>query len=187
MEHKSERLMQTALAHGWKAQVKTEIPENLDANEIVWNLYCVRRMETMHVEFLGNRQIGATYAYGPYYRLAPSCRSVVVRLLTNLPDPRKLKLQVDDVQTEMDTLRNVPWTHDAPAIEIMLAVLDKDIAWVRKMDGEICRGTITKRSNLGSKHFRVYESPPQSGQRVLDWMDREGFHTARIESIIEVL
>lgn len=184
MEHKSERLMQTALAHGWKAQVKTNIPENMNADEIVWDLYCLRKLETIHVQFLGNRQIGSTYTYAKNYSSNPTHRAAVVALLTGQPNTRRLK--IEDVQTDIEELRSVPWQKDSPAIEIMLAVLGKDITWVRKIDGEVCRSTVGKRSNLGSRHFRVYESPPQSGQRVLDWTDYEGFHTARIDSIIEV-
>ena len=184
MEHKSERLMQTALAHGWKAQVKTDIPENLDASEIIWDLYCIKKLEMLHVVFVGNRQESATYTYGKNFRKDLTHRAQVVAILTGQPDPRKLK--IEDATEEIEDLRNVPWVSDSPAVEIMLAVLDKDITWVRRMDGQICRGTVSKRSNLGSRHFRVYESPPQSGQRVIDWMDREGFHTARIDSIIEV-
>ena len=56
--------MQTALANGWKAQVKPEIPENGNAFEIVWNLYCIRGQESMHVVWIGDRQTEATYVYG---------------------------------------------------------------------------------------------------------------------------
>ena len=186
-EHKSEHMMQTALANEWKAQVVPEIPENLRPDEIIWNLYALRGQESLHVVFIGNRQDHATYVYGDY-RTKPDCRVAVIKILMGKPDPRKLvRLRGHEIVEKIRDLRTVPWEHDSPAIDIMLAVLGKEITWVRKIDGGIQQGTVVREMNLGNKYFRVYESPPQSGQRVLSWNDAEGgFRTVRINSIIDV-
>ena len=179
MEHKSEQVMQIALASDWKAQVKPVIPENLNADEIEWNLYCIRNQETLHVVWLGDRYLSATYAYGDY-RLYPARPAGAIKLLKGRPDPRKLNK--DETESLLED-RMLPWDHDAPALDIMLAVLGKQIIWVRKFDGEVCNAVVPKSSNLGSKWFRVYEHP--NGRRI-DWVDFEGFHTVAIEQIIEV-
>lgn len=186
-EHKSEQMMQTALANEWKAQVVPEVPENLKPDEIIWNLYALRGQESLHVVFMGNRQESATYVYGDH-RTNPAHRAAVIKILTGRPDPRKLvKLEGHELIERVQDLKEVPWEHDAPAMDIMLAVLGKEITWVRKIDGGIQQGTVVREMNLGNKYFRVYESPPQSGQRVLSWNDAEGgFRTVRINSIIDV-
>lgn len=186
MEHKIERLMQTALAEGWKAQIKTDIPEDMDVSQIIWDLYCVRKQETMHVQYLGNAMQEGRYTYGKHYSLYPTHKAAVENILTSTPDPRNLRIKVEDIHEELEELRSVPWVADSPAIEIMRAVIGKDIIWVRKLDGQICRGTVSKHSNLGSRYFRVYHSPPDSDQRTLDWVDLEGFHSVRLDSIVEV-
>jgi len=179
MEHKSEQVMQIALSHGWKAQVKPIIPETLKADEIEWNLYCLRNQETLHVVWLGDLQISATYGYGDY-RLYPARRAGVIKLLKGKPNPKKL----DNTETEsLLENRTIPWESDTPAMDIMLAVLGKQITWVRKIDGEVCSAVITRQSNLGSKWFRVYDH--KNGRRI-DWVDYEGFHTVAIDQIIDV-
>jgi hypothetical protein len=181
-------MMQTALANEWKAQVVPWIPPNQNHNEIVWNLYALRGRESLHVVFIGNRQDHATYVYGDH-RTTPGHRAAVIKILIGKPDPRKLvKLTGHELIEKIHNSRSVPWEHDSPAIEIMLAVLGKEVTWVRKIDGGIQQGTVVREMNLGNKYFRVYESPPQSGQRVLSWNDAEGgFRTVRINSIIDVV
>ena len=118
--------MQIALSYGWKAQVKPVIPETLNADEIEWNLYCLRNQETLHVVWMGNLQVSATYAYGEY-RLYPARKAGVIKLLKGKPDPKKLGSATDSLLED----RMIPWEKDAPAMEIMLAVLGKQITWNR--------------------------------------------------------
>src|ERR1700760_61603 len=116
IEHKSEQMLQTALAQGWKAQIKPEIPEDADYRNIVWNLYAIRGQETLHVIWIGDRQQPGLYTYGDHVT-HPAHRAAVVKLLTGKPDPRKLKAEHIEVLTQT---RSVPWDADAPAIDIML-------------------------------------------------------------------
>jgi hypothetical protein len=66
----------------------------------------------------------------------------------------------------------------------MLAVLGRTITWVRKIDGEICSAYIEKSTNVGKPYFRVAQS--KAGRRILEWQDREGFHSVGLEQIINV-
>jgi hypothetical protein len=179
MEHKSEQVMQIALASGWKAQVKPVIPENLNADEIEWHLYAVRNQETFHVLWIGDRQTEAVYGYGDY-RLYPARRAAVIKILKGRPDPKKLNKEETELLLED---RVLPWSQDSPAMDIMRAVLGRQITWVRKLDGEICSAVVVKSSNLGNKWFKVYD---HANGRRLDWLDFEGFHTVAIEQIIGV-
>lgn len=184
MEHKSEKMMQTALAHEWKAQIKTEIPEDRNYLNIVWDLYCVRGQETMHVQWVGDRQTGATYTLGGVTEY-PARAGTVVKRLTGKPDLKKLKPA--EIETALK-LRDVPWVHDTPALEILLSVMHKEIKWIRRFDGTVCEAVVGVNTHSASsmKHFRVYESPPQSNQRVLEWADGFGFHTVALDQIVEV-
>ena len=191
--HKSEGLNQMCLANDWKTQIVPEIPESGEPSEIVWNLYAVRGKETLQVTWLGNRMEGATYTYGESYRLSLWWRNQVAKLITGKPDPRKLLRGAEKkeggsraVTQEIEEGREVPWQADTPAIEILLAVLGKQVTWVRRIDGEILSDVIDHHSNQGSKYFRVIEMPPNSGQRVLEWTNTGGFHAVRLDAIVDV-
>lgn len=177
--HKSEELMQTCLANGWKAQVKPELAENPE--EIVWNLYAIRNKETLHVPWLGNRMQAATYTYGEHHRLVLNWRNQVLKLVTGRPDPRKLK--GEDTEKLIKT-RSVPWDEESNDIEILLYFSGKaiEISWIRAIDREIATGVV----DGSNKFLKVKESPPNSGRRVLEWADAYGFHAVRLDSIINV-
>jgi hypothetical protein len=180
MEHKSERMMQTALAHGWKAQIKPTIPPSNLYEEIIWDLYCVRESETLHVQFIGNKQTESTYTF--YDKLThPAHRAAVVKILIGSPDIKNLSKE--NLKQALET-RILPFTADSPFIEIMLAVLDREVKWVRRIDGELMSGVVERSTNLGKKYFRIYES--KAGRRILEFQDREGFHAVALEQIVEV-
>ena len=182
-EHKSERIKQAALANGWKAQVvpKLEKYEKTgDPAAIEWHVYAIRDKETIHVTYLGNRFISSTYSYGTHKQY-PARSGSVLRLLAGKPDPRKLEGSNPEQLMEA---RSVPWDDETPALEVMLAVLGRTITWVRKIDGEVCSAHLDKVTNLGKAYFRVTQT--KSGRRILDWQDREGFHSVGLDQIIEV-
>jgi hypothetical protein len=168
-EHRSENLKLFALEHGWKAQVKPVIPENPTINNIEWHLYALRDSETIHVWWIGERYIEGVYAYGEIRR-NPARPGAVEKILAGQPPLE-------------GTVRNVPWNDNPSAYDVMVAVLGKSITWTRRMDGEICNGHVSKESNLGKKHFKVYLH--RNGM-MLDWLDRDGFHTVMVEQIIQV-
>lgn len=180
MEHKSEQMMQQALANDWKAQVQPTVPANGMYDEIVWDLYCVRGQEAMHVQWVGDRQIEAVYSYGDF-RQYPPRKAAVLKIITGRPDPRKLKRETVG---ELLEDRSIPFEQDSPAMDILLAVLGKQITWVRKIDCEILSGVVEKETNLGKKYFRVYTA--NSGRRLLEWQDREGFHAVALDQIVDV-
>ena len=183
MEHKSEKVMQIALANGWKAQVKTYLSVTGDIKETVWTLYCIRGKETIKVEWLGNRFNSSVYTFGPYraYPLQMGYHWGVLRYIEGKPDLRRLNTK--DVE-ELTQQRSLPFNDDAPALEILLSVLGKDVTWVRKIDGEIMKGTVEKETNLGKKYFRV--SSTKAGRRFLEWQDRDGFHAVKLDQIVDV-
>lgn len=183
VEHKSERIRNSALENGWKAEVIPKLhryEKSGDLTDIEWHVYAMRDKETIHVLYLGNRFTSSTYTYGGY-KLYPARSGSVLRLLAGKPDPRKLEGSKPENLLEH---RSLPWEDDSPAMEIMLAVLGKTVTWVRKIDGEVCSGHVDKATNSGKKYFRLYES--KAGRRILDWQDREGFHSVGLDQIIDV-
>lgn len=183
MEHKSERIKHSALSYGWKAEVVPKLQryeKSGDPADIEWHVYAMRDKETVHVLYLGNRFVSATYSYGKHKQY-PARSGAVMKLLAGKPDPRKLEGS-DPVQ--LLESRSVPWDDETPALEIMLAVLGRSITWVRKIDGEVCTAYLDKATNLGKTYFRV--SQTKAGRRILEWQDREGFHSVGLEQIIDV-
>jgi hypothetical protein len=183
VEHKSERIKQVALAHGWKAQVVPKLErfeKSGNARDIEWHVYAMREKEAVHVTYLGDRFISSTYSYGDHKQY-PARSGGVIKLLEAKPDPRKFSR---NNAGNLLNARSLPWHDDAPAMEIMLAVLGKTITWVRNIDGSVCNAHVDKQTNLGKKYFRLYES--KAGRRILDWQDREGFHSVGLDQIIDV-
>lgn len=183
MEHKSERIKVAALSSGWKAEVVPKLhkfEKSGNPGDIEWHVYAMRDKETIHVMYLGNRFISSTYSYGNYKQY-PARSGSVLRLLAGKPDPRKL--EGASVESLLES-RSLPWNEETPAMDVMLAVLGKSITWVRKIDGEVCTAHVDKQTNLGKPYFRLYES--KTGRRILDWQDREGFHSVGLDQIIDV-
>lgn len=183
MEHKSERIKQAALNHGWKAQISPNLDRydiTLNPADIEWHVYAIREKEAIHVMYLGNRFTSATYSYGNHKQY-PARSGAVLKLLAGKPDPRKLDTSDPD---ELLESRSVPWREDTPAVDIMLMVLGKQVTWVRKLDGELCTGYVDRVTNTGKKYFRITLS--KAGRRILEWQDREGFHSVGLDQIIDV-
>lgn len=182
MEHKSERIKQAALQHGWKAEVVPKLhryEKSGDVADIEWHVYAMREKETIHVLYLGNRFVSAKYTYGTHCQY-PARSGAVLKLIAGKPDPRKLDGDADELLES----RSVPWQEDTPALDVMLAVLGRTITWVRKIDGEILSGHVDKVTNVGKPYFKLSQS--KSGRRILEWQDREGFHSVGLDQIINV-
>lgn len=179
--HKSEQMMQTCLANGWKAQVKPEIPEDADPGGILWKLYALRNKETIQCTWLGNRMQGALYTHGDNHRLILNWRNQVLKLITGKPDLRKLK--GEDIEKLIET-RYVPWSYDTPSDKILAELIGRKITWIRSIDREICNAIVS--IDRERRFLKLKESPPNSGRRVLEWADTYGFHAVRLDSIIDV-
>lgn len=183
MEHKSERLKQTALSFNWKAEVVPKLhryEKSGDASDIEWHVYAMRDKETIHVLYMGNRFISSKYTYGGTYCQYPARTGGVIKLLAGKPDPRRLSGDPG----ELIESRVVPWDDDTPALDIMLAVLGRTVTWIRQIDGEVCSAYIEKSTNVGKQYFRLTQS--KAGRRILEWQDRQGFHSVGLERIIDV-
>lgn len=196
-QHKSEDLAEIAREAGWEAVVVPHLEmfeRTGDPKDLVWVLYAKRESETIKVEWLGDTQNSAVYNYGDYY-LYPHWRGKVIQLLQGKPDPKKFSSKdkgriSEKTVEELVKTRDVPWeTDDAPAFDILLAVLGKDIRWVAyspvfdgvaKERNEHC----PKESNLGNPNFRVHTT--QAGKRVLNFANSFGFHSCYVDSILEV-
>lgn len=193
-EHASDIVLAEAIEAGWEATIIPDVSEfeiSGKYNDLIYNLYAKRDKETFKVQWRGNSQIEAHYAYGDYH-LYPAWRGGVIRLLKGRPDPKKFsdKDKGKHSQTtyrEFLTQREVPWHDDeVPAIEIMLEVLDKDIRWVSNVHGIVRERTefCPKESNLGSDAFCMRTT--QTGKRVLNFANNYGFHACYITDILEV-
>lgn len=194
-EHGSEVVLAEAKQYGWEATIIPDISEfeiSGNYNDLIYKLYAKRDDETLYVEWRGNCQLQAHYAYGDYH-LYPAWRGGVLRLIKGKPDPKKFSSKDKGKHSEktyeqMLKEREVPWEDDEniPAIDIMLCVLDKDIRWVSNVHGvvrernEFC----PKESNMGSASFRLHTT--QSGKRVLNFANNFGFHACYITDILEV-
>jgi hypothetical protein len=170
-------MMQTALSHGWKAQVKPQIPASGEPDDILWTLYAVRGepelIETLKVVWKGDVQTQATYTFnGKVSDLY--WRNRVLQKITGKPKPPRGL--VDKSQ--------LPFDLESPAFDVLLGVLGKKVTWVRRIDGEEMSARVPKETNLGKKFFRVYNS--STGRRILEWQDTEGFHAVGLDQIVSV-
>lgn len=182
--HKSEAMMKTALENGWESEIIPTIPADPLNEPIVYKLYAKRNAETLVVTWRGDRQISANYAYGAL-TLRPARPAGVLRLLTGTPNPKDFTAKQGLNQTEsLLNTREVPWGDEASAFEILMACLDKEVTWVRRIDGAV-RVESVPESNKTSKNYRVMRDKNQ--KLVLQWTNRTGFHTVLIESIIKVV
>lgn len=191
--HGSDSMALVAKEYGWETAILVEVGEyevSKKYHDIIYTLYAKRDLETLIVNWRGSLQSDAHYAYGDYH-LYPAWRAGVIRLLKGKPNVKKFSARdkgKHSSHTYLELLkeRNVPFEDDAPAFEIMLAVLGKDIRWVSNAHGvvrernEFC----PKESNLGSDAFRLHTT--QSGKRVLNFANNFGFHACYVTDILEV-
>lgn len=191
--HGADTMCAEAIELGWQAAVIVDVSEfeiSQKYNDIVYKLYAQRDQETMFVAWRGNSQTEAHYNYGDYH-LYPAWRGGVIKLLKGKPDPKKFSARdkgrsSEDTYVELLKERNVPFDDDAPALKIMLAVLDKDIRWVSNAHGSVKERSefCPKESNMGSVAFKLHTT--QTGKRVLNFANNFGFHACYITDILEV-
>jgi hypothetical protein len=192
--HGADSMCLIAQENNWEAVVIPDISEyeiSGSFHDLIYKLYAKRDQETMYVEWHGNSQVSAHYAYGDYH-LYPAWRGGVVRLFRGKPDPKKFSAKdkgklSEKTYEEFLKERMVPWPHDdVPAIDIMLAVLDRDIRWVSNAHGiirernEFC----PQESNMGNVAFKLHTT--QTGKRVLNFANNFGFHACYVTDILEV-
>lgn len=187
MIHKSERLLEVAASHGWKAEVKADVHkynETKDHHDVIWHLYGIRDKESIHVIWEGNRLAGGLYKYGDH-TVKIWWKNEAIKLLIGKPNPAKFRVHGNIVASTGKLSHSIPWNNDSPASEIMLAVARKEIKWVRKIDGQVLSAfvDVNLHEQGSAKHFRVYDS---NHGRVLEWADAEGFHSVALDQIIDV-
>ena len=189
-DHKSEKVKDAAIEKGWEVQIVTKLDAfemTQDVNDIEWHLYAMRNKEEyLHVIWIGDKMESGFYTYRNYRRKL-WWRTEVIKVINSTPDPTKMRgLCKKYSDEEIPNVRNVPWDDDTPAVDIMLAVINRTVKWIRKFDNEICEQLVDV--NLGekasAKHFRVYST--NAGRRVLEWADALGFHAVGIDQIISV-
>ena len=188
-EHKSEQFRRTAIKYGWDADVRTDLSvykRSQDINDVLWNVYALRGKETLKITWTGDRFTQASYVYGDLRRKL-WWPTEVSKLLAGKPDPRKYRRKDSEIASydEMVEHRSVPWSEETPAMDVMMAVLRKEITWVRKIDNQVCSAfvDVDLKEPGSAKHFRVYE---HKNGRMLTWADALGFHTVALDQIINV-
>jgi hypothetical protein len=189
-EHKSEEFRRTAIKYGWDADVRTDLSvykRTQDIKDVLWNVYALRGKETLKITWTGDRFTQANYVYGDFRRRL-WWPTEVSKLLAGKPDPRKYRRKDSESVASYDEIvehRSVPWSDDTPAMDVMMAVLRKEISWVRKIDGQVCSAfvDVDLKEQGSAKHFRVYE---HKNGRMLTWADALGFHTVALDQIINV-
>ena len=189
-KHKSESMALSALEYGWKSQIKPTIPDSGLYNEIVWDLYCVRDNEKLHVQWTGNRLTDATYSFMGT-KTKPTHKAAVLKILGGQPSLKQVAKKTrarhdpERVVEELTESTEIPFDVDnSGALDILKSVIGRDITWVRKFDGALCTGFVPKLKDTNPKYLRVIVA--KSGRRILEWSDAEGFHAVALEQIIEV-
>lgn len=193
--HKSDIMMQFAVEKGWQAVVTVDVSEfeiSGKPDDIIWKLLAKREAllgdETLIVHWSGDSQQKATYNYGDYW-LYPAWRGGVIKLIEGKADPKKFSKR-DKGKFSEDTYdvamleREVPFDDDAPAFDILKAVLDRTVTWYRKMEGKEHQEFVPKVSNLGKSYFKLRTTA--EGKRVLEWANNWGFHACYVKDIIRV-
>lgn len=182
--HKAERLQNTANENGWDTEISTKFDEfNFDIKTVEWNLYCKRGHEALRCSWIGHAFKDSIYVYGET-KTYPARPGAVQDILTGKPDASKLRITA--TPEELIASRHLPWSDDdAPAMDIIMSVLDKKITWIRKIDGITDSGVIHKDLNWGKSHFKVFYSG-KTQERQLQWVDRYGFHTVALNRITDV-
>lgn len=187
-QHKSEIMMEAAIQYDWKAQIKPTIPDSKRYDEIVWDLYCVRDQETLHVQWTGNRLTDATYAFCGS-KTKPTHKAAVLKLIEGQPSLKKIakKSQTNGNVEKLDEIKQlVPFDpNESPALDVLKSVIGRDITWIRKFDGELCTGFVPRLKDTNPKYLRVIQART-TGRRILEWSDAEGFHAVALEQIIQV-
>jgi hypothetical protein len=169
--HKSERLKKVALENNWNAEVVPNFDQfdtSGDYNDITWTLYALRGQETIKAVWYGNRLDSGLYTYGD--------------------TRRKLwwKTEILKYLNGEEKGGEVTWNDDTPAIDIMRAVINRKVTWIRKIDGSEldARVDVNLKEPASAKGFRVYTA--KTGRRILEWVDSIGFHSVALDSIISV-
>lgn len=193
--HKSENLKQLALSHGWKAEVVPDLDEfdiSGDPADIQYKLYAIREQpeleetENLKVVWTGNLQTECLYTFGDYSQ-APARKAGVIALLTGTPTVKRMKKAKPEQFIPEQPEYGVPWEPDSPAMDIMLAVINRKIIWISKMTGteKSAYVDVNLQEQGSARNFRVYDAP--SGRRILEWADAIGFHCVAIEEIVNVV
>lgn len=178
MPHKSEKVLAVALENNWEAEIVTNAEPSMDIKDVTWVLYAMRGAEALKAPWRGNLMECGLYTYGEY-RHKLWWKTEVLKFLTGQPDPKKLKIS-------SVTPTSVPWTDETPAIDVMLAVVNRMVTYRRNIDGKILEAVVdvNLKREASAKHFRVYVS--KSGRRMLEWVDGVGFHAIALDQIINV-
>lgn len=190
--HKSEEMQILAEENGWKTKIEINLEKfehtgNLE--DMVWTLYAMRgekKIETIKVVWTGNLQTECAYKYGDYI-LRPVRKAPVVALLKGTPNPDKYcKNKNSGPVSYEDATRNreLPFDNDSPAFDILVAVANKNVSWMRPGSEIVHTENVPNKSNLGKAHFRVKTT--KAGKRVLEWANSTGFCACYVEDIISV-
>ena len=170
--HKAEQMCNLAQEHGWETYLDVDGLDELNPNpnDFIWTLYAKRGSETLKVCWRGNRQEEAKHTHPGGHRIL-WWKSEVVRFITSKP-----RFSEDDL----------PWDIDAPAIDIMRAVVNRTIVWIRSIDGAEMESLVDVdlRDPGSARHFRVYEA---KNGRVIEWADKYGFHAVNLKQIKAVV
>lgn len=202
IDHKSEEMEILAKEHGWQTQLDVDLSkfeQTLELGDMIWTMYAKRddefgQPETIKVVWTGNLQTECLYKYGNY-TLRPVRKAPVVALLKGSPNPNNYRKGQDDSGLSYEERiknRKVGFDNDSSAFDILVAVIGKNVTWVRpdheNRFAEGCESerteNVSKISNLGKSHFRVKTT--LAGKRVLEWSNAAGFHACYIEDILSV-
>lgn len=170
--HKCEKIAEIGREAGWGVKI---IPDT-SGEEIVWNIYFVRKPEAMKVVYTGNRLTEAHYAIGDK-RASPAHKAAVVKLLMGKPNLAGMN------GTALAAHKNVPFdVDDVMPNRILESLLGKRITWLNSLSTKLESAHIERERNKGSRYYRIFRTA--DGRRYIEFVTMQGFRSVYLDAIV---
>ncbi len=172
--HKSEKIAEIARDAGWNSRI---IPDTTDIENIVWNVYMVRKPEAMKVVYHNNSFKSAEYILGGK-KTFPTHKGQVVKILLGKPN---LTRGLDGLTIHAQ--KQVPFdVDDVLPSRILDQLIGKKITWLNSLSTELESEHIDKARNKGSRYYRIIRTG--DGRRYVEFTTGHGFRAVYLDAIV---
>ena len=170
--HKSEKIAEIGREAGWQ----TKIIPDMTGDEIIWNIFFVRKPEAMKVTYTGNRMTFAQYVIGDK-RTNPAHKAAVVKILMGKPNLSGMN------GSALAAHKSVPFDpEDVLPSRILGALLGKKITWLNSLSTELESATIELHRNKGSRYYRIFRT--RDKRRYIEFVTSHGFRSVYLDAIV---